>query len=189
MMTPSQPKVPWLRWAARLTLTAALLTGLVWVSHTPFGTRPAQGVLRLAGRMVAGKVSVCRDSTPQELASLPPHQRKKKVCKSRLFSYTLRVAVDGALLADDRLDPPGLSHDRPIYVQKEFALAAGEHRLALELEPDGEDETGVAISGPRPPGYRLYRKITLHPGRVMLVWLDEKQGEFHVMGEESADTP
>ena len=153
--------------ALALGLVAALLAG----TRAPYAANPADGAaLRLAWRALGEAALDCRTPSAEELARLPVHMRRKQICERRLPTFSLRVAVDGAQLLDERIAPAGAAGDRAAVVLRELSLAPGRHRLEIEFVP--EDAGGAA----RPK--RLDRELQLAPGEVALVMEDAATREL-----------
>ena len=65
--------------ALQLAVALGILLGVEALAHLPLG-RPAEGAaIRLAVRTAAGKIEICRDVSPEELAQLPIHMRQPRL--------------------------------------------------------------------------------------------------------------
>lgn len=178
-----------LRAVAQVAVTALLLGALAALSDVPVGEHRDEGMVRLAWRMVGSKVNICYEPTPEELAELPQHMRRPRVCSNRIIPYRLQVALDGTERIARTVTPAGARGDRPIFVQEDVRLPPGQHRLDVTFVPDAQSAREAVGLGPgteRPevrqglekaldeaPRFSLERTVQVQAGRVVLVELDE----------------
>jgi hypothetical protein len=173
--------------AALAAGSAAALAGLSQVSWTP---EPGpEAMVRLSWRARGERVEVCRDLSAEELAQLPQHMRRERICEGTTAEYRLRVGVDGDRLVDERVQGSGEVQTRPLFVYRELVLAPGEHRLEVELERVGtteaedddsageEDGDAPARGGESAVPRRLAfeRTIRLRPREIVLVTYDAER--------------
>jgi len=177
---------------ALVVVTALLLLGLAALSDFPVGTPRDDGMVRLAWRMVGSKVNICHEPTAEELAELPQHMRRERVCSNRIIPYRLNVRIDGTERIARTVSPAGAHGDRPIFVQEDLPLQPGEHRLRVSFVPDAQrarddvgldDETaaddvrqGLEQALDEAARYALRRTVRVEAGRIVLVELDESEG-------------
>jgi hypothetical protein len=149
-------------------LTALLATAaLVWLSGFRYVAEPDDvAAIRLSWRAAGEHVEECRTPTPEELAAVPAHMRRERICEGRLLPFRLRVQVDGTSLFDALVRASGARRDRPTYVLDEFRVAPGAHRVAVRFEVEA------------PPGMHpqqaprvLDQTLVLAPRAVALVSL------------------
>ncbi len=116
--------------AVSLALTALLAAGSgpAWPHHRDDSAR-----LRLSFSARPEQVEVCTVQSEEALAKLEPHMRRRVICEGYSASYLLEIHVDDALLAEDVIRGGGLRHDRPIYLLREYAVPAGQHRLRVTI--------------------------------------------------------
>jgi hypothetical protein len=162
-----------------------LLVGVVVaLGQIPMGRPSDQAVLRLALRSVGGRVEICGDRTPEELAALPQHMRQPRVCDQYSPSYRLSVELNGEALVDEAVDPGGVRGDRPIIIDRQIVVPPGRSRLAVDFEPLIEEESDeLRLAAAELPSYRLETKVDLEADRIVLVTLDETRGELVVFDE------
>ena len=140
--------------------------------------------------------------------------RQRVECEGRFASYSLRVQADGRLLADMVARGAGLRHDRPLYVLREVDLAPGQHRLHVDFtrreRTDGDSAAFVAV-GSRdadtglfagraqreaeerarraraaiPPTLALDTVLTLTPGEVVVVTLDQELRALKIVAQSA----
>jgi len=149
---------------AGFALALALLGALAFGTRAPYAAHaPQAATIRLAWRALGEAALHCRTPSAEELARLPVHMRRKEICERRLPTFRLEVAVDGALVLDERIAPAGAAGDRAAVVLRELPVAPGEHRLQIEFAAEGEGDA---------PPKRLDRALSLAAGEVALVMED-----------------
>lgn len=156
-----------------------LLAGLVaWLARVPMGDGDQHARLRLALYTASGRMEVCRDRTPEELAALAAHMRQPRVCDWLSLPYRLKVTVDGQARIDRLLHSAGLREDRPLITDESLDLSPGTVGLEVSFAPEVE----IAGNGPEAeawrsaveaaPRYELDRTVELELGRITLVRLE-----------------
>jgi hypothetical protein len=149
-------------------LAVAFAAGLVLGSAWSWPLAPGDdGLIRLSWRAVGRRVEACREPSPEELASLPPHMRQTRICEARLAPFRLSVSIDGEPVSERLVQPAGARGDRPAYVHEEFPVPPGEHRLRVHFA--AELPEGV----PPEPAERLETRARVQPGRIVLVTRDD----------------
>ena len=178
----------WSRQLLAAAFTAAVLLVVVLLGQVPFGRPSDRATLRLALRTVQGKIEVCRDRTPEELAALPAHMRQPRSCDEVAPPYRLRVAIGLRTVLDEQFEPGGLRGDRPIIVDRRLVHSPGKARVQIAFEPvlDEAARRSLAQSGSELPGYALDRQIELLGDRIILVQLDEAAGRLEIYDEPAA---
>jgi hypothetical protein len=144
---------------------AALLVAGSQLPWRPYAEGTA--LVRLSWRSASEPVQECRVATAEELAALPPHMRREKICERRHTPFRLEARVDGQPVRELVIEPAGASGDRPLYVFEELPVSPGAHRLTVSFE---EQRAGRADSPPR--ALRLEAALELAPREIALVTLD-----------------
>ena len=163
----------WLVRGTGLLVALALALGLVLGSSLPYTDTPSDdAIIRLSWRAVGDPIAECREPSEAELAALPPHMRRRKICEARLSAFRLSVSIDGALVLAEEVRPEGARGDRPAYVFHEFVVAPGVHQLAIrfEAQPDGR--------APVPHALTLGERVVLEPREICLVTFDPETGRL-----------
>ncbi len=156
-----------LRKALAILVTALLTAALVGLSRVPWAAvRGEHGELRLAWQYKSQPVERCRPATPEELAQLPVHMRRKTICERGLRPWLLDVAVDGTAWAADTIVARGARADRPLAVFARHALPPGRHAVRVTFAPLGGDHAPLVAE----------TTLTFAPRQVWLVTLDEVRG-------------
>jgi len=154
---------------AVVALALALLTA--WGSRVPVAFAGAdEARLRLSWRMEGIATEACRTLTDEELARLPVHMRNPRACIGVIAEYALRVRAGGVLLAQDTIRPPGARGDRPLNVLREYALAPGDHQVAVEFQallPEGVEAPADGVAELAWEG-----NVRVRPRDVALITLD-----------------
>jgi hypothetical protein len=188
--------------AARSVLAWALPiaagAGIVWASHVPVGlNRPGQALVRLAWGVKPERIETCRDLTAEELAGVPQHMRRTRICEGTTAEYRLVVRDGTGVRVDRAIRGGGLRQDRRLYVFEELPLAPGAATVdvrfdrvtdadhdddgAEERDRDEQDEEDrgsddeAERQGAVPPRLSLVKQVEVRPGDVVLVTYDPEQ--------------
>jgi hypothetical protein len=114
--------------------TALGLALLAYTSAMPLPYhRDDTARLRLSWSARPERIEVCRRLSAEEQARLAEHMRQRVVCEGSFATYTLRVDVGGAAVAEDVIRGAGLRNDRPMYLLREYRVPAGRHRIRVTL--------------------------------------------------------
>ncbi len=158
-----------MRVLAAAAVALGLALALALCSRLPFAVETRDDArIRLSWRALPERIEECREPSAEELAKLPPHMRRPRICEGRTLPFLLQVTLDGETRLDARIQPAGVRGERPAYVFRELRVAPGEHRLTVRFaaQPDG----------PAPQGLRaplvLEETVRLAPGSVLLVTYD-----------------
>ncbi len=161
--------------AALVALVATLAVG--GLSQVPYEHEPAaHSVIRLAWRIRGAVATECRTLTAEELEKVPVHMRRAEECERRPVSYTLRVAVDGETVVEERVRAAGARADRPLYVFRDLAVSPGNRQLAIsfireaELEARSEGDKAVI-----PARLDFDQTLRLAPKQIALVTYDAER--------------
>jgi len=141
---------------AAIAVAAAVAVGTAALSTVPvnFSTED-QALVRLSWRMAGVTAEACRTLSPEDLAALPIHMRNPRACIGHIASYHLQVTLDGVLVLNDTVRPPGARGDRPLTVLRDLPVRAGTHELSVRfdallpegVEPPAEGVTSLAWEG------------------------------------------
>ena len=135
-----------------LLVAAAALALLVALSRAPWPRGSEHALLRLSWSGRPERIERCRELSDAELEKLPAHMRLREECVGRSASYLVRVWVGDSLLSQDTVSGGGLRGDRAIYMLREYPVAPGRHRVAVEVarrdsveeepeEPEDDEES------------------------------------------------
>jgi hypothetical protein len=167
--------------------------GLSWISQAPITPDTSdQALLRLAWRARPERIERCTTQGPDALAALPPHMRQTTICDGVNASYHLTVRRNGALVAEQLVEPGGLRRDRPLYVFRELAMPVGDAMISVTFvrveasDPD-DDDAGEARNTLReavPASLAWEQHLSFAARQVRVVSYDpERQALFEVRQE------
>lgn len=168
---------PFVRGAAGLVLALAALAGISALAHLPVGEASADGALRLSLRTAHARIETCRDLGAEELAALPAHMRRARICAETAVDYRLEVAVDGRPRVDRRIAHRGVRRTRPLVVGELVRVPPGEHRVEVRFLPVDPPPGAEAL--PRPT---FDAPVAFRAGRVRVMALGE-DGALRMLGE------
>jgi Pyruvate/2-oxoacid:ferredoxin oxidoreductase delta subunit len=161
------PAVRGLRRLGAIGLSGVLLGLTALGSRWPQGVDPDHALLRLGWRLAGQVDERCRDLTPEELAKRPVHMRGPRECSRTALPYQLRATVDGHVVAEKSVRPPGLRADRPLTVEEDLEVAPGDHEISVVFRPEGAAVHGQVLS--------FEGRVRFDPKRVVLVTLENER--------------
>jgi len=161
------PSIPSILGQSVLYAAFAAFVGVfaVWPRYQHL--EPDQALLKLSFSHPGDRVGECRRRTPEELAKLSPNMRAPLECPRERSPVTVEIALDGQLMARRVAPPSGLAKDGTSTVYGRFSLPAGQHDLEVTVDDSAR------VPGPT---WKRAEKITLAPGRVVVVDIDPEQG-------------
>lgn len=124
-----------LRYAGQAVIYAAfaVLIGY-FASHPVYRQIPdGQAQIKLSFSHGAARKVACRRLSSQEIAKLPPNERRPNTCARERADIRVQLLVDGAILYDAVLQPIGLSGDGPAHAYEKFLVPAGEHVIEAKM--------------------------------------------------------
>jgi len=164
-----------------LGLAVVGTAAIAGLSRLPYDATPSgQALLRLSWRYQPDGSSGCRRPTEEELAELPPHMRNPNACISAPVPYHLTVVIDGETIVDERILAGGARQDRPVFVFREFDVAAGEHEIEIRFEARPEEPDGT-----EPLSLSWAEPVMVRPREIALIGYDRETGRLfrHVGGQ------
>ncbi len=100
-----------------------------------------QGQLTLNIAHSGERLGECRRLTAEEIAALPPLERKPMICEDRgRQSVVVEVELNGELLVGEAVQPSGLFGDGPSQLYANFVVPIGRHRLVARLRDSDRTE-------------------------------------------------
>ncbi|MGI9483097.1 MAG: hypothetical protein ACR2OR_12155 [Hyphomicrobiales bacterium] len=114
---------------------AAIVAFIGYFSANPVYRQTPEGLaqIKLSFAHGAQRTKECRRLTPQEIAKLPPNERRPHTCDRERLPIHIQLVVDGDILFDELLQPTGLSNDGPARTYKKFLVPAGKHTISARL--------------------------------------------------------
>lgn len=159
------------RWIGQAVFYAAAagLVGLFasWPSYRQFPEDQAQ--IKLSLSHGAQRTEACRRLTPEEIARLPPRERRPNTCARERLPIHVQLLVDGEVLYDEVVAPGGLAGDGPARVYHKLMVAPGRREVVARLkDSDGSDEFD----------YETRAEVTLAPRQSLAVDFRSDAGGF-----------
>lgn len=139
---------------------AAALTGYLSVSPPYQQIANNVALIKLSFAHGAQRVEDCRRLTPQEIAALPPLERRPNTCSRERIPVYVEFSIDGKLVYSQTLTASGLSSDGPARTYRKYHVPAGDHVLTARLR-DTKRATGF--------DYEMQRTVTLAAGQSIAV--------------------
>lgn len=139
----------------------------VWPDYRLLGAQ--QGIVSLTFSHAAQRLGECRRLTQEELNALPPNMRKPDECPRERHDIEVEMRIDDSVLYSETLSPSGFWKDGKATVYSRTAIDAGEYELFVGMNDTGPD-TGL--------NFVLQRRLTIEPGRNIVVTFDALHGSF-----------
>jgi hypothetical protein len=159
----------------RVTLQALAYLGLMgiiaYLSASPAYDYASSDMaaIKLSLSHAADRVKPCVRLTPAQIAELAPNMRRAEQCERERLPLTVRLEIDGELLAEIEAPPSGLWKDGPASVYERFEVEPGRHAIMAKLRqsarPDGWDFT-------------YSEEVTLEAGRYFTITFRAESGGF-----------
>ncbi len=158
-------------------LGQALVYGLIAVLLGYFADSPVyerfpedRGQLTLNIAHSGQRLGECRRLTAEEIAALPPSQRKPMICEDRgRQAVVVEIELDGALLVGEAVPPSGLFGDGPSQLYANFAVPSGRHSLVARLR-DSDRAEGF--------DYSREETVDIAPRRRLVIEFRAEAGGF-----------
>jgi hypothetical protein len=125
--------------------------------------------IKLSFRHGAARIEDCRRLTSEEIAKLPPNERRPNTCSRERISIAVELRLDDRLLYAAVLEPTGLSGDGPAETYQKFIVPAGRHILTAKLR-DSKRSEGF--------DYEKQVEVDLKPSQNLAVDFKADQGGF-----------
>lgn len=131
-----------LRYAGQIAFfaLAAVITGYFASAPSYRQLAPDLAQIKLSFAHGAARVEDCRRFTAEEIAALPPSERRPNTCARERVTVHVQLEIDGEIVLDRELEPTGLSRDGPARIYEKFELPAGRHAIAARLRDSRRDE-------------------------------------------------
>ena len=156
-------------WARRSVASLLAIAGVVamaGLSRVRWRNPAAETAeLRLSWRIPAPSERSFRPPTEAEIEGVLPHMRPSEVCTDEAIPYRLTVLLDGDTLHSGPVARAG-GRIRAITVYERFAIAPGDHRIAVEFAPE-------AASASEAMAMAVNADVAAAPGDVILVAPDD----------------
>ena len=121
----------------------AVFMGLIWY----FASAPSfqvlednQAVITMAFSHAGELREPCRMLSQEELNKLPPNMRKLDDCQRERSPVLIEMKLDGEILYDVQLEPPGLFGDGGVDVYFSKKIPAGKHSFEIKMDDSIREE-------------------------------------------------
>lgn len=127
------------QWAGQVLfyVAAAGVTGLFASWPTWSRLPPDQAQITIAFAHGGARKEACRKLTPEEIASLPAHERRPSDCRRERVPLRFELVLDDRPLLARTLPPSGLSRDGPSQLYEKLAVPSGRHTVTVRLADSG----------------------------------------------------
>lgn len=160
-----------LRYAGQLAFFGAVaaLTGYL-ASRPIYHQVPADmAQIKLSFAHGAARTVECRRLTSQEIAKLPPRERRPNTCGRERVAMRVQLVVDGDTVHDAELRPTGLSSDGSARAYEKFLVPAGDHVIIARLR-DSRRAEGF--------DYETIHEVRLEPWQNLAIDFKADKGGF-----------
>lgn len=117
----------------------------------------------------ANRVEDCRRLAPEEIAKLPPRERRPHTCGRERLPIHVQLLIDDVPIYDEVIQPTGLSRDGPARVYRKLAAMPGRHEITARLRDSNRAE-----------GFDYERRATVEliPRQSLAISFSSDQGTF-----------
>ena len=130
---------------------------------------PDETLIKLSFSHAGEHKEACRERTPEEIAKLPPLQRKvTMVCSRERVDVVIELEMDGKQLYHEVLRPSGVAHSSISSIYRRIQVKAGTHTLKARLKDHAGDDFN----------YVREETVELAPGRIMVIDFKAATGGF-----------
>ncbi|WP_072388742.1 hypothetical protein [Hyphomicrobium sp. CS1BSMeth3] len=163
--------------AARYVGQAAIY-GLLALAIGYFSSRPMvvyfptdKAQIKFSFAHGAKRVEECRRLAPEEIAKLPPRERRPHTCGRERLPMRVQLLVGDVPIYDDVIQPTGLSRDGPARIYRKFSIAPGRHEITARLRDSNRME-----------GFDYERRVTieLKAQQNLAIDFSSDQGTFTI---------
>ena len=159
------------RYVGQAVIYGVIALGIGYFSNRPllayFPEDKAQ--IKISFTHGANRVVECRRLTPEEIAKLPPRERRPHTCGRERLPMRVQLLLDDVPLYDEVVQPTGLSRDGPARIYRKFAVAPGRYEITARLRDSDRAE-----------GFDYERRVTvdLAPLQSLAVDFSSDRGTF-----------
>lgn len=121
-------------------VAAAALTG--YLSADPHYKQVPQNMaqVKLSFAHGARRTKECRRLSSQEIAALPPGERRPNTCERERQPVHVQLVIDEKVLYEADLHPAGLSKDGPARTYQKFMVPSGVHTIVARMRDSARSE-------------------------------------------------
>jgi hypothetical protein len=161
------------RYVGQAAIYGLLALAIGYYSSRPivayFPTDKAQ--IKLSFAHGANRVDKCRRLAPEEIARLPPRERRPHTCGRERLPMRVQLVVGDVPIYDEIVQPTGLSRDGPARIYRKFSVASGRHEITVRLRDSN-----------RTDGFDYERKVIMElmPLQNLAIDFSGDQGTFTI---------
>jgi len=109
----------------------------------------------------------CRKLSNEELAKLPPNMRKPEDCPRERSPVVIEASLNGNMLYNTSLQPPGLFKDGGVNVYFSSKIPAGDHHFEIKMD-DSVRKEGF--------DHTFEQDVSIQPAQILLVSFSSQKG-------------
>ena len=153
----------------RVLASAVCVAGIAYCSAAPEYAQLPQdcALLRLSMAIDGVRLQPCRPLAIAEIERLPANMRQAEHCPRERASVHVQLAVDGAMLVDERIAPRGWARDGAATIYRRVVLASGNHHIRAAVNDDARQDVFQHVAEVR---------TALPAGRVLIIDFDREAG-------------
>jgi len=111
----------------------------------------------------------CRKLSVEELMKLAPNMRKPEECPRERSPVVIKAVLDGEILYDRTLQPPGIFNDGSVDIFFSRKIPAGKHHLEIKMNDS------VRVEG---FNHVFEHDIDIKPTKILLIEFNRLKGFF-----------
>ena len=160
-----------LRYAGQVLVFAVVAAAIGYLSSRPLYRQFPDGMaqIKLSFAHGAAREQACRRFTPQEIAELPPSERRPNSCERKRVPIHVELELNEKVILDALLEPTGLAGDGPARVYRKFVVPPGQHLITARLR-DSQRAEGF--------DYETRREVSLNRGQNLAIDFKSDAGGF-----------
>ena len=113
---------------------------IYFATSPPYDFFPAdQAEIKMSFKHSGERIIPCKRLTPEEIAKLPPNERRPTDCPRGRHPLVVEVLVDGEQVFGEALPPSGLFGDGPAKVYARFRVVEGRHVVSVRMRETGTE--------------------------------------------------
>ncbi|HFD15913.1 MAG TPA: hypothetical protein ENJ38_06375 [Rhodospirillales bacterium] len=130
------------RYVGQAVFYAVVVLAIGYFSQRPIYEHipPDKAQILLSFSHGGARVEACRRLSAEEIARLPPRERRPNTCSRRRVPIRVQLVLDEEVIFDRTLEPGGLAGDSPAHAYEKFLVPVGRHRLVARLEDRGRSD-------------------------------------------------
>lgn len=128
-----------------------------------------QALIKMSFKHSGEKIAECKRLTRDEMAKLPPNERRPTDCSRERHPLAIEVYVDGSKIYSKILAPSGVFSDGPAKVYYRYPVAIGKHTVLARMRDSG-NQTEF--------DFEKTETVTLVPREILVIDFIPEEGGF-----------